>query len=462
MGTKPLLDNLATLQFEAEQIDYRIDDSERTEDPFWVRFRSVEEFRDVSKGRYHQNVSVVSAQFAKSTLTLIDDGNALATGTGARWATRPSINRIALGPERILSTAEQGADLTLGPMTAIHGVPHYPLRFHFGGASVTVYVNADSYLPDSVESVRTDPYDLAQSAWGDVTWRTDYLFWRREADGLVYPRQWSTSRNGTPSSVYEILSLIENPALPADTFTLPAAAQTDFASNGHTAFADLPLGNGTTNALAKIGQNIWLLAGNWNVLIVRQPDGLVVVECPQSGGYSKKVLAYLDIAFPGVPVKAVVSTTDALWHFAGARTYVARGIPIYALDLTIPLLTTFLAAPHTLDPDELSLRPRAADLRAVSKAMTIGDGSTAIQVIPIRGNGDERMLMVYFPQQRLLYGSSNDVAKRPSGAVGTFNLPDIVSAVQRLGISVNTYVAIHTLTMPWSTVLDTAHRALLN
>ncbi len=182
----------------------------------------------------------------------------------------------------------------------------------------------------------------------------------------------------------------------------------------------------------------------------------------RSPSNAKKVLALLASRFPGSPIKAVISTTDSLWHFAGIRPYVARGIPIYALDLSLPLPRSFLAAPHTFRPDALALHPCIADLHAVFGKTRIGSGNAIVDMYPIRGHGDERMLMVYFPKQRLLYGSSNDVVTRDGETLGTFNLPEIVTAVRRLGLSVRTYVAIHTPELPWLAVTEAATKPALH
>lgn len=200
-----------------------------------------------------------------------------------------------------------------------------------------------------------------------------------------------------------------------------------------------------------------MLAGNWNVLVAEEEDGLVVIECPQSGRYSVKVLDFLRQRFPEVKVKALVSTTDSIWHYAGLRTYIARGIPTYALDLNVPLLQTFLAAPHSLAPDEYAWAKRSPDLHAVADRTVIGKGASRMELYPIRRESDERMMMVYFAEQRLLYGSSNDVFNSVKGGkAGTFNLSEVVSAARARHLAVTTYAGIHTAATPWEDVVNIA------
>ena len=58
----------------------------------------------------------------------------------------------------------------------------------------------------------------------------------------------------------------------------------------------------------------------------------MVMEAPISSGYSVKVLDFAQTKFPGMAIKAVITTSDAWPHFAGLREYVARGIPVYVVE----------------------------------------------------------------------------------------------------------------------------------
>jgi hypothetical protein len=137
-----------------------------------------------------------------------------------------------------------------------------------------------------------------------------------------------------------------------------------------------------------------------------------------------------------------------LWHIAGVRAYVACGIPIYALDLNVPRLDRLIANPRRFDPDALARKPRAAVYRRVSQRTVIGDGDTRIELYPVRGHGDERMLMAFLPGRGLLYGSSNDIGAGTTQP--TFNAFELVDRVEALRIPVTDYIAIHTAKMPWS------------
>lgn len=458
MGGESLLRSLKSLGLGIRETQYRVDDSERADAPFWSSYRKISETRDLLHGRYRSDMEVENPQFTYSVDTL-SDGSIYATRGNFHgltpWRASPETHEhLELAPERILLTAATATDLHQLPDATIHGVRHHDLRFTWRGFPVDVFVNADTHLPDRVTSLRANPYDIAQHAWGDIRWRTDFLFWKRQPDGLIYPLQWDTDRNGQAIATDSVITLTENPSLDGVSLNIPEDAQNAYAGDGHLPLDDLPFDG--DKQMSSLGKDLWFIAGNWNVLVAEQPDGLVVIECPQATGYSVKVLGFLQQRFPGEKVKALVTTTDATWHYAGIRAYAARGIPVYALDLNVPLLRAFLAAPHTLAPDEYARAPRGADVRAVSDRTVIGTGDSRIELYPMRGEADERMMMAYFPGARLLYGSSNDVSNRPTGKVGTFNLPEVVQAAAARSLTVDTYVGIHTAALPWQDVVKIA------
>jgi hypothetical protein len=283
---------------------------------------------------------------------------------------------------------------------------------------------------------------------GDIEWREDYLFYKRTPDGLVMPYQRSVYRNGHPYQTTVVTALEENAPAPAGAYT----PQLDAKARPGIAWGSAPI---DPKSMEEVDRDVWMIKGAWNVLIVRQPDGLLVIEAPESPAYSAQVLALLARRFSGSHVKALISTTDSLWHIAGVRTYVARAIPIYALDANVGRLQEAIAASRSEEPDELARHPARPHLLPVTGPTSIGRGRTRVEIYPLRGHGDERMMMVYLPALRLLYGSSNDInlQQRPK-PLATFNAFELVTRVAALRLPVEHYVAIHTDRIAWSTVRE--------
>src|SRR5205807_6709599 len=191
------------------------------------------------------------------------------------------------------------------------------------------------------------------------------------------------------------------------------------------------------------------IPGSWNTTLVRQTDGIVVLEAPISSGYSVKVLAEAEKRWPRVPVKAVITTSDSWPHLAGIREYVARGIPIYAVDLNIPILTRFVSAPRAGFPDALQKNPKKPNFHPVSGKTLLGTGSNRMEIYPLRGETSERQMMVYFPEDKLLYGS-DPFQLDEHGYFYPQTVWELVHAVEREKLAVDTFFMMHVGPTPWS------------
>jgi hypothetical protein len=456
MGGREHLTSLHSLKLDLRTILYRIDDSEQSDASPWVNVDIASEWRDEDAARYRSESDDASAQWLLNKTIEIDDGRTRSKGVRVQnvwhWSAQPSLGeRLALSPERILFTAAAAPDLKQEPDATVNNEPQDVLSFTWKGFPTRLYLDKALHLPTRWEQRRASPLERASVLLGDIDWRADFLFYKPETSGLVYPHQWILYRDGQEYITAIVIKLQENVAPPADAFTVPADANLDLNKAAVASYADLPIptpkSGDVLHPLGPPESNVWEIAGNWNVLIVKQPDGLVVIECPQSSNYSDRIIALLAERFPSVPIKAVISTSDALWHIAGVRPYVAQGTPIYVLDKNQTRLEKFIARPRTIVPDTLAKSPRAPKLIPVADRTVIGEGNSRLEIYPIRGHGDARMMMVFFPTLGLLYGSSNDLGSGNTSA--TFNSIELVGRVDSLHLPVKSYVAIHTDQIPY-------------
>jgi hypothetical protein len=270
---------------------------------------------------------------------------------------------------------------------------------------------------------------------------------------IVYPMQLDEERNGQPYRTFVVTKLEANPASAPDALAIPDDVRALFGSKAIASYDDLPFGRPDRPAV-ELAPGIVFVPGSWNVTLVRQDDGVVVVEAPISAGYTGKALDEARRRFPDAPVKAVVTTADSWPHVAGLREYAARGIKIYALDLNVPLVRRLLDAPHAQRPDALARDRRAAKIEAVSAKTVIGTGANALELYPIRGQGGERMMMVYAPGHRLLYGADL-VQPMPDGSFFSKQyIAELVAAVRREHLAVETVYAMHAGATPWTRLVD--------
>ena len=352
---------------------------------------------------------------------------------------------LELGPERLLLTAAAAPDLHFAAPATLRATPHAVVAFQWRGAEVRVLLGGFNHLPDATESTRT--FNDFWFAWGDVTQRV-YFDNFKLIGGVVYPTNRVEERNGIVWSSSQILDAKFNPPLDEKAFAMdPAAAAASAAGKGWNRSFD-------ASHHTELAPGVDLYQGSWNVAVIRQDDGVLVLEAPISPSFTQGALAKARADNPGRPIKAVLTTSDSWPHLAGVRQAVAEGLPVYGLDLNRPILERLVAAPHTLAPDALQTAPKKPDWRWVAGPTAIGTGLNRMVLYPLRGAATERQYMVYFPGRRLLYASDTLVLSADGKTICDPELTsEVAQAVAREHLAVDTVWAMHQAPAPWSEVV---------
>jgi hypothetical protein len=460
-GGEAALEAVTVVAVETMGHGYALEQSERPEGPYLVSYQQVSEIRDHARERHWRKLEQrnwSSANWNGPTMAVADGVAALSFG--GRW--RPhqpqqiarSKEEMALSPERLLLTALAAPDLRRAPDRTLHGIVNHAVAFTYNDFALTLYLNSHSGLPTMLQSVGDDMFGI----WGDVTRESWYTFWALQPGGWQFPMQITTTWNGLPYTDTTTMTLKVNEPADEALFAIPDDAKAAFQKMAALPAAPAGMRSVRLDASKAIAlaDNVVVLPGSWAVALVRQPDGIVVLEAPIGSAYSAQVIDAAAAKFPGVPIKAVVTTSDAWPHLGGVREYVARGIPVYALDLNTPILKRLVQATYTTAPDALATTPRAPIWKVVSERTTIGEGATRVDVIPVRGEGSERMMIAYLPGLNLLYAS--DLLQYNRDRTTFFNPvypAETAAAVQREDITGLQQVwAMHMNPIPWSKVTD--------
>ena len=455
MGGLEKLQNIKSLQFKANDHQFMLEESERPAGPWLVIYDQINETRDLETGSVRRETITRSPVAVDTTLTtIIADGVAAAkSGDAFRPVSMSEVEEteesIALSPERVLLTALAAKGLRLENSEILQDVRHNVVSFTWKNSPVKVFLNADTNLPTAVEIVRARPYDRFWNVWGDFPTRTFFSFWTLESNGLHYPQQWDVYRNNQPLRSLTISQLEINPKIPADAFSIPGDVRKGFIARGAMKINDLSLG--LPNAPAKeIAPDFVQIPGRWNVAIIKQSDGIIILESPISSSYSAKVIEEATRRFPNTKIKVVISTSDAFPHFGGLREYIGRGIPAYILDVNQPIIERLLNAEYKTFPDALAKNGRKAKLNIVKAKTVIGTGANRLELYPVRTETGERMMMVYAPEHKILYGSDL-VQAQPDG---TFFMPqyitELLDAAKRENLKPEKVFAMHSEILPWS------------
>jgi hypothetical protein len=459
MGGVNHLKAIKTMRSEYRRHSYVLDESERPDGPWIVTYDGGVEIRDYEHQRLRRDSDQVwlgAAEGDKSSLT-VADGIAQVTRGDKRspaspYVTEPedSLEALAFAPERVVLHALGAEDTLAEPDASFHSEPYHVVSFTYNHVPARLYFNAFTGLPGLVEWTNSYPDSVFWRVWGDVHNRCEFSVYSMLPGGLRLPLQYDHTRNGQPYRVVSLLKIVENPQIPVGTFSIAPEVESAFRQR-RAAVSGASLGKG--GSLIAGDDSMVQFIGPFNTALIKQSDGLVVLEAPVSSEHTRALFAEAATRYPGVPIKAVITTSDAWAHFGGLREAVAQGIPIYATDLNQPVLTRFVEAPFTQHPDTLFKAPKTPKFAWVSAKKSIGTGPNRLELYPIRNASGERMMMVYFPEHKLLY-SSDLVQPQPGG---TFFWPEYLrelkDAVDREHLDVDRFFGMHARITPWSDVL---------
>ncbi len=353
---------------------------------------------------------------------------------------------LALGPVPLLLTADLASELHFEKPETIRSTPHAVLAFTWRKVPVRILLNRFNHLPDAVETTRQ--FHDFWYFWGDVRQRVYFDNWK-SVRGIEYPTNLVEERNGAIWRSTQALKVELNAPVEESAFRMDvAAAKKSIASLGWKR----PFRGDNPAALAP---GIDFFPGPWNSTIVKQSDGIVILEAPIGEPYTQGVIEEAKKRYPGLPIKAVLSTSDSWPHTGGVRFAVSQRLPVYILDLNRPLLDRLIEARHSTEPDALekSTIRKTPMWRIVSAREEIGSGPNRMELYPLRGASTERQYMVYFPEHHLLYASDTLVINDDHTLYDPELMSEVAQAVKRENLKVDTAFAMHQGPTLWNRVL---------
>lgn len=455
MGGRERLQQLKSVRLQTVGHTLLMEQSYR-QDPFITSYESAKTTLDLVSDRMLSEVKLTwpeadSDQWEiDSTFVIGRDGGVRHTNDKDAPCPLASLDaarqEFALGPARLLLTAAAASDLRFGAAQMLRSTPHTVVAFSWQGRPVRILINSFNHLADAVET--TEEFHDFWYFWGDVQQRIYFDNWNLY-QGIVYPTNTIEERNGTLWRSTQALKVEFDVPIDENAFNMDAAAaKASTASRGwNRPFkADNPV---------SLAPGVDLFAGAWNSTIIRQSDGVVILEAPISEQYIHGVIDEAKKRNPGLPVKAVLSTSDSWPHTGGVRYAVAEHFPVYILDLNRPLLDEMMAAPHRLDPDALeqSKPTKRTPWKLVSDKEQIGTGPNRVELYPLRGASTERQYMVYFPEHRLLYASDTLVVNDDNTLYDPELMNEVAQAVARENLKVDIVFAMHQGPTPWEKVI---------
>ena len=221
----------------------------------------------------------------------------------------------------------------------------------------------------------------------------------------------------------------------------------------------------------KLADGVWFLGGgSHNSVLVEFRDYAAVIEAPLNEERSLAVMAEVKKLVPNKRIKYLVNTHHHFDHSGGLRTYVSEGTVIITSKRNREYYenVVFTMVPRTLQPDRMSLSPRATSnfgpsasspfmaVEAVEELYTLTDGTQTMEIHYVRGlRHSENMLMVYLPKQKIVVEAdlfNPPASGAPPAAPNPSNLT-FYENIKRLKLDVAQIAPLHGRVVPMSDFL---------
>jgi hypothetical protein len=296
-GGEQKLRAIRSVQWSASGYRNELEQSERPEGPYFTDFKTVREVDDYAGGRslYAADASVYPLYKSSSTI-VVADGVAMQSGGGPFSPATPQTvllarERLALTPERLLLTALDASDAQWESDTKLQSVPQNVVRFNLDGAPVRIFLNAYTHLPTAMDYSGPLAHTDYFAFLGDVTLRTYYSLWWLAKGGIHLPMQRTTEANGMPDQTLVLRKLELDSPLNETELTIPADIKAKFQPSGKPRDLEKARLGDPTQPASELAHGVVFIPGSWNTTIIRQDDGVVILEAPISSGYSSQVIA---------------------------------------------------------------------------------------------------------------------------------------------------------------------------
>jgi glyoxylase-like metal-dependent hydrolase (beta-lactamase superfamily II) len=226
---------------------------------------------------------------------------------------------------------------------------------------------------------------------GDMLVEAAYSDYERMEGGVSFPTRIIQKQGGHPSLDLWIFSVQPN-------------APVDVATPDTIRNAAPPPGPPVRVEAQKIAEGVlYLTGGSHHSVAIEMMGYVVVVEAPLDEDRSLAVIAKINEAFPGKPVRFVVNTHHHFDHAGGLRTYADLGATIVTHEMNRTYYEKAWMAPRTLRPDKLAQSRKTPVFQTFTDKYVLAEGSRVIEVHRLANSPhDDGFAIVYLPAEKIL------------------------------------------------------------
>jgi len=438
-------DTIQALKFEGYGTSFLIDQSERFEGPYIAA--QITRSMIVLPAQQFMRVDEQQNDFVfGGNSTYLLNGSVIAVkdkeGVHASDQYENLQDRLFLSPDVLFRKALNSNSLLRQKDTVLQKAGQYVLSFVSGNFPIRIFINKETLMITGAEITRPLKGDYA-GVWGDSKKIVYYSFWDLLNNDIHYPLQTDIYINDYYKETFLINHWELNPTVSPDSLTIPPEVVSDFATRDKSTLIRY-IENMNKNS-KEIAKDIWLLPGPCNTTVVKQEDGIIVIESSYSSEYGDAILRKVRELYPNSNIKAFIATSDAWFHLGGVRPFATKNISFYFPYRNEPLIRKILAANYKTFPDSLSLKGIGRlTFNGVKDVITLGDGDNQVRLYPYKTETGDRMMMVYFPRQKILYCSD---LFQPKGRNGKYWQPhytwEVYHSIKEYHIEANRFYAMH-------------------
>ncbi|MDP4265675.1 MAG: hypothetical protein Q8941_24360 [Bacteroidota bacterium] len=414
-------DTVHTLKLEGYGNRFIVDQSERFEGPYipyqTSRLFTIDIDRQIAAAKEETNLSNFS-----SVADYVLNANSIALKNQGHLqpleANHELQDWMLLAPETILKIASQSGTLKLSKDTVLQKAGQYVISFKYNNFPVRLFLNKETNMLTAAQITKPQLSGYA-GIWGDSRKTVFYSFWNLLGKNIHYPLQTDTYLDDYYIESFLVNKWTVNLPFSSDSLVIPDSIKQQAALAGKSSLQRFIK---RMNSQAKeIAKDIWLLPGPCNTTVVKQQDGVVVIESSYSSEYGDAIIKKVKELYPGEKIKAFIATSDAWLHLGGIRPFATGNISFYFPYRNEPLLTKVLDAPYITNPDSLARKGKGkVTMNGVKNIVTIGQGMNTIRLYPYRTETGDRMMMVFFPGHKIVYCSD---LYQPKGRDGNYWQP---------------------------------------
>jgi glyoxylase-like metal-dependent hydrolase (beta-lactamase superfamily II) len=212
---------------------------------------------------------------------------------------------------------------------------------------------------------------------------------------------------------------------------------------------------GTKAAAQKMADGVWYVGGaGANSIAVEFRDFVAVIESPTNEQRSIAVIDEVRRLLPAKPIRYLINTHHHFDHLGGIRTFVAEGATIITHERNRDFYerVVFSPAPRTLQPDRLSLTPRAPVFETVNERYALSDGTRVLEIYSVPGLAhNQNMLIAYLPKEKIVVEGDLFTPPAPGAAAPAVSASNTTfrNTVQRLKLDVAQIASIHGRVATW-------------